>query len=229
MIETPTDTPVVPEETQNDYLAYDLKFICDLAKHLNGDRGKAAMLRRNAGNTIAESRNIDWFFHLLGGRPITRLNDGTFKDEEAYFVISTLFASDKASIECFADKEAETKPANGNFGYTLYRLKKKICDVESAEKTFDRRFGILLDADFDPQLGGSLSFRLRQMTKRVIAEKDPALSINWPQLLRDIKRWNGSKKPTQKSWARSYYAPVFKSSDEKPESDEKQDHIQGDY
>ena len=200
MTDTPIETTVVTSEVLKDKLELERKFIGDLADALDKDTGRAAMLRRNAGNTIAEARGVKWFFGVLGARPINRHKDGTFYDEEAYFLIATLFASDKDAI---ADKNR----FKGNFGATLLALKNNSGKLTSEQSPLDRRFNTLLDADFDPATGGELAFRLRQMTKRVIAEKDSSVRINWPQLLRDVKLWSNEKKWTQKSWARSYYAP----------------------
>ena len=178
-------------------------------KELSGqDKGRLAMLRRNAGNTIAESRGSLWFYDLLGRY------DKSGKNEEVYFLIATLFASDKDAIE-------GRNKFGGDFGATLRALRLASGVLASDSSPLDRRFNILLDADFNPDRGGELSFRLRQMTKLVISRKDPTVRINWSQLLRDVKFWGGDHKNVQKRWARSYYAPVLDAGqDTKSESDE---------
>ena len=197
-----------------DNMVQERQFIEDLAKRLKDARGRAAELRRNAGNSIAESRSAGWFFSLLGARPIARLNDGSLKGEEAYFLVATLFASDKDAID------GKNKFA-GDFGATLIAYRNNKYQKDTG-KSFDRRFNVLLDADFDPQFGGDLAYRLRQMTKQVIALKDPAVRIDWARLLYDVKHWNSDKKYVQKNWARSYYAP----SDDSPKNNTSESNTQ---
>lgn len=190
-----TDTPIEPAAavgSPENTTESERAFIQELAKQ---DKGRLAILRRNAGNPLAEARGIAWFHSLLG-----RFSNEW--NEEAYFMIATLFASDKDAID-------GRNKSNGNFGATLRALRNKSAKSPSDPSPLDRRFNILLDADFDPADGGELAYRLRQMTKRVIAEKDSSVRINWPQLLRDVKFWNSEKKYTQKSWARRYYAPAL--------------------
>lgn len=202
MTDTPIETTVITSEAQKDNLTHERDFVTELAKQ---DKGCLAILRRNAGNSLAEARGTAWFHGLLG-RFSNQWND------EAYFMIATLFASDKDAI----DGKNKFK---GNFGATLRALRNKNANSPSDPSPLDRRFNTLLDADFDPANGGELAFRLRQMTKRIVAEKDPSVRINWPQLLHDVKFWSGEKKHTQKSWARSYYAPILNSTQEtQPES-----------
>jgi CRISPR system Cascade subunit CasB len=196
------DTPNAPDIAE-DKIAYERKFIEDLAKWLKDDNGKAAALRRCAGDSIGE-KNLGWFFSLLGARLIVRLDDGRFKDEDAYFLVATLFASDKDAI----DGKNKFK---GDFGATLRAQRNASGILPSEPSPLDRRFDILLDADFDLQTGGELAYRLRQVTKRVIALKDSTARIDWAQLLYDVKHWNSQDKWIQKKWARSYYAPSLNS------------------
>ena len=162
-------------------------FFTELARQ---DKGRLAILRRNAGNNLAEARGITWFYELLA-----RYSHG--RNEELYFLVATLFASDKAAVE-------HKGSSKGDFGATMHALRAK----SSSSASLDRRFNILLDADYEPNTGGELAYRIRQATKFIISKKDPSVRINWPQLLQDLKRWNTPNKTTHKKWARSYYAPT---------------------
>ncbi len=203
---TPTETAATPEAHERK-LAAEQKFINDLAELLRSDTGKAAVLRRNAGNSICEARGVAWFHSLLG-------RHSKSWNEEAYFLVATLFASDKEAV----DGKNKSK---GDFGATLRALRSKSAASPTDSSPLDRRFNILLDADYDPGIGGELAFRLRQTTKRIIAGKDRSVCIAWPQLLYDVKRWNHETKWIQKKWARSYYAPKLDSPDDnQPETAE---------
>jgi CRISPR type I-E-associated protein CasB/Cse2 len=204
--DTPIETAAPTTEPHNDRLARERSFIGELAKQ---DNGRLAMLRRNAGNSLAEARGVAWFYGLLGRFPDRR-------NEEAFFLIATLFAADKGAID------RANRPHRGDFGATLRALRNKSAKSPSDPSPLDRRFNTLLDADFDPANGGELAFRLRQMTKRIIAEKDLSVSIDWPQLLLDVKFWSNEKKTTQKNWARSYYAPAPRSQESTEEQSPKE-------
>lgn len=146
------------------------------------ERGERAMLKRNAGNTLAEARGVAWFYRLLDGEGWSR--------PELYFLVATLYGYNARTI-------------NGNFGHTMRMLKQK-ADSDSIE----RRFRILLDAEFDmvdgKPAGGELAFRLRQLVRLTAAHE---VGIDWPQLLMDLCAWSHPNKPVRKAWARSFYAP----------------------
>jgi CRISPR type I-E-associated protein CasB/Cse2 len=190
--EAPTETAAPDKKVYDRPTSGEVAFINELSKQ---DKGRLAILRRNAGNLLRDGRGIAWFYGLL-----SRYSEE--RSDEAYFLIATLYASDKAAID------GRSRFA-GNLGATLRSLKTKSGAVVSDPSPLDRRFNILLDSDFDPGVGGELAFRLRQMAKLIIAEKDPAICINWSQLLHDIKWWSRENKLTQKSWAQSYYAPLL--------------------
>jgi len=192
--DTTPQAPAAEPEIQEDKLAAERSFIGELARL---ERGRLAALRRNVGNSLCEARGIAWFYGLLNryAKPW---------NEEAYFLIATLFAADKDAI----DGKTASK---GDLGATLRALRAKSGASTSEASPLDRRFNILLDADFDAKMGGELAFRLRQLTKLVISKKEPSARIYWAQLLHDVKFWNGDRKAVQKRWARSYFAPALES------------------
>lgn len=151
-------------------------------------KGRLAVLRRNAGEPLKEARGITWMYDLL--------ND--FErgyGDETLFLIATLIALDRPYLN-------GTQPRAGSFGQTLALLKSQPgANAESLE----RRFAILLDADFDPQDGaGELPFRLRQTVKLVVSKGG---GTDWPRLLNDLRQWNDDRKPIQKRWAKDFYTP----------------------
>ncbi len=165
------------------------------------DKGRLAALRRCAGDTIAGAldggRGIAWFFGLLDrfGR--------TFGDENA-FLVATLLAFDRRTLD-------GGLAAVGSFGRTMAALKAK---PDTSDDGIDRRFGILLDADFDPRSGGGeLPFRLRQTVKLALSKE---VRVDWAALLWDLNCWNDPDKPVQKRWARDYYAAPAPADGAKP-------------
>lgn len=150
-------------------------------------KGKLAILRRNAGEPLKDARGVTWMYDLL--------ND--FRNgygDETLFLTATLLALDRPYLK-------NGRTITGSLGCTMNILKSAPgANVESLE----RRLAILLDADFDPQTGeGELPFRLRQ-TVKLIASKE--VGINWAKLLNDLRRWNDPDKVVQKHWAKDFYA-----------------------
>ena len=167
-------------------------------------KGRLAMLRRNAGEPLAEARGITWMYVLLNdfGRGLD--GQGRGYDDETLFLTATLLAFDRKYLE-----GRPKPPLMGSFGRTMAAMKRQPgANAESIE----RRFAILLDADFLPRTGeGELPFRLRQTVKLVLS-KD--VGIDWPRLLNDLSAWNNADKPVQKRWAKEFYAPYAELSEE---------------
>lgn len=148
-----------------------------------GARGDLAVLRRNAGRSLAESRGaIGLFYNFLPAR--------IGFDEEVYFLVATLFPwNDKPAPE-------------GNFGHSLARLR-----ARTGSEALDRRMTILLDAQWDRGPDGrvrpgELGFRLRQAVK-LLASHD--IGVNWRQLLKDLLQWSHPDRWVQKQWAAAYF------------------------
>lgn len=66
-------------------------------------RGELAALRRNAGNTLGEGRNVAWFYRYLPQRDDSALSaTEKYRGERAdeiYFLVATLFADDRQALE----------------------------------------------------------------------------------------------------------------------------------
>ena len=156
-------------------------------------RGDLATLRREAGNTLGESRRaLGLFYRMLP----PSLASG--RHEEVCFLVATLFA-------------LNDRPHSGDFGTTMR-------DVRAArgggprlegenEGPIDRRMRVLLDSDFERvggrAGGGELAYRLRQC---VSLARSAEVGVDWGQLLDDLTRWDLPERRVQKRWARSYYS-----------------------
>ena len=159
-------------------------------------KGRLATLRRSAGEPIAQARGVTWMYALLNdfGRGLD--GQGRGYDDESLFLTATLLAFDRPFLEGLS-----YPPLTGSFGRTMAALRNQ---PGANADSIERRFAILLDADFDPETGeGELPFRLRQTVKLVISK---SAGIDWPQLLFDLRRWNDANKPVQKRWAKEFYA-----------------------
>jgi len=147
-------------------------------------RGELAVLKRNAGNTLAEAHGAAWFYQLL--------DDEGWRNPEIHFLVATLIG--------WNTKTAST----GNLGHTMAVLK-----ARASAESIERRFRILLDADFDRQEGGKpgggeMAFRLRQLVK-LAASKE--VGVDWARLLVDLCDWQSPAKKVQRAWAKAFYAP----------------------
>lgn len=160
------------------------RFISQLEELVRtGGRGSLAVLRRNAGRSLAESRGaVALFYRMLPMRLGPR--------EEIYFLVATLFPwNDLPSL-------------GGNLGHSMALLRSK-----TGSEALDRRMTVLLDADFDDSPSGALQpgelgFRLRQ-TVKLLASHD--IGVDWRRLLEDLLSWSHPERWVQKNWARAYF------------------------
>ena len=156
------------------------------AKLARLDAGDKARLKRNAGNTLAESRRVSGLFlnHL-------RPHDLPRYQEWAYFLVATLYPlnSDGSGQGSLGTALRTVRPAD-----------------EKKAKSLDRRFEILLDSD-----KAHLHFRLRQMVKFLYSKR---VSINWPLFLKHLLAWNSEKRWVQERWARDYFVGSKKKSED---------------
>jgi len=116
---------------------------CERLERLNA--GERARLKRNAGRTLAESRNVLGLFFRILPRNVPR-----YQQEETYFLVATLFPLVESGDE-------------GSLGHALYRARDK-----KYAQGLDRRVEILLDADRE-----QLPFRLRQAIRFLYSKRVP--------------------------------------------------------
>ena len=153
-------------------------------------KGRLAVLRRNAGEPLAQARGVTWIYDHLN-------RFGGLYGDEALFLTATLLAFDRPFLE-----NKPYPPRTGSFGRTMATLRNQ---AGANSESLERRFAILLDADYDLRSGeGELPFRLRQTVKLVVSKK---VGVDWSQLLNDLCHWNDLDKPIQKRWAKDFYAP----------------------
>lgn len=164
-------------------------------------RGERAVLKRNAGRTIAESRGATGLFYRI-------LPEVPPAQEEIYFLVATLYG-------------INGRGHTGNLGATMRdvrqaRDRKYRGGARSGNGAgwpndrpdpTDRRMAILLDADFDliegrlPG-GGEMAYRVWQAVKLAEGAK---VGVNWMALLQDLLWWSHPDRQVRKRWARAYF------------------------
>ena len=87
-----------------------------------------------------------------------------------------------------------------SFGRTLRRLVQG--DIETDAVT--RRLRVMLDADLDLDLGGTLPYRLRRLVSLALSR---GAHIDWARLLDDLDCWTHPDRKVQRAWARDFFAP----------------------
>lgn len=167
------------------------EFISRLENLKNDRRGDLAILKRNAGNTIAESKGVYQTFYQILPRGIA----GSY-NEEIYYLIATLYSHNRYP--------AKGDLAKGDFGTTMRFVKDK-----TGSENIDHRMSFLLDSNFDRvgghPGGGEVPYRLRQCIKLANGHE---VGVNWPKLLFDLMRWDHPDKWVQKRWAESYFGYI---------------------
>ena len=176
------------------------KFVQALAAMIEKDSSARARFNRNAGKTLAESHNVlDLFYRI-------RPDDLFSMQEELYFIVATLYHPDTVK--------------NGE-GYSDFGTAVRAIRTENNASGLDKRFAVLLDADVD-----QLSFRLRQLVKRIKAEKaEKAHSIDWGTLLYHLTQWDHQDRWVQQQWAKSYFVGL--SAESHSHSTDQQEETQG--
>ena len=171
------------------------KFVAALERLEDGERAK---LKRNAGQTLNDSRDVMGLFYnkLLRDMQVKEW------DEETYFLVATLYPFDKRRAQ--QQETAETNQAPGeeaelakekrrpSFGVSLRGIRS-----EKNGNGLDRRVERLLDADVH-----QLPFYLRREVQFVTNEGG---HINWPHLLDDLLKWGHPDRYVQRNWARDYF------------------------
>ncbi len=154
--------------------------------------GKRAILRRNAGNTLAESRGCNWFYLL------PRPERGDY-ELETCFLVACLIATATRT------RKVDASGGVGRALRRLYEIRGGGATAEEMEKSpLARRVGLLIDATFaDGGGGGELAYRLRQIVKMADAAEIP---LPWDDLLKGLRRWTHPARRTQKTWAREFFS-----------------------
>ncbi len=170
------------------------KFVTMLGKLEDGDRAK---LKRNAGQTLNDSRDVMGLFYnkLLREVQIDKW------DEETYFLVATLYPFDKqrgrpdevTNDEADGVGETAVSPTHTpSFGKSLRDIR-----TEKNGNGLDRRVERLLDAD-----ASQMPFYLRREVNFVTNEGG---TINWATLLDDLLKWDHPDRYIQRNWARDYF------------------------
>jgi CRISPR system Cascade subunit CasB len=149
------------------------------------DAAGRARLRRNAGRTLAEARDVHRaFFQALP-------YDLAPWQHEDYFLVAALFPL------------VPHRAGAGSLGLTLRRVRQGRSQGGERANSLDRRFQTLIDSDRE-----QVPFRLRQAVRLAAADEQP---IDWADLLRDMLAWEHADRYVQLRWARDFYvagAPV---------------------
>lgn len=145
--------------------------------------GELAMLRRGCGERDPVEGRCPWLLGLIRG----------VASEPAAFLVASLLAQYKTS-----DVRSGRHRAHGDFGLTW-----RLATAKSSSDSLERRFHILLDAEYDPWTGdGDLPYRLRQMVRYAAGR---GTGVDWPLLLVHVRGWNSPFRWVQKAWARNFF------------------------
>ncbi len=170
------------------------RFVAELGKL---DEGERARLKRNAGNTLSESRDVLGLFYnkLLSCIQIPEWQ------EETYFLVATLYPfekRDRRQREGVAGSTDTPQSRPRNLGASLHQIRS-----EKNGTGLDRRVERLLDADVH-----QLPFYLRREVQFVANEGG---RIDWEILVQDILRWTHPDHYIQRNWARDYFTTQLES------------------
>lgn len=186
-------------------------FIKALAHLEDGDRAK---LKRNAGNTPAESRNALGLFYSK----LLRFVSISEHEEDDYFLIATLYPFERegrgqkrkngvnSKPDPMAEEPSTTRARPRTFGATLHAIR-----TPSNSEGLDRRFERLLDADRH-----QLPFLLRREVQIACGEGG---RIDWAQLLQDVRQWEHPDRFVQRNWARDYFTHQSNSDNQSPDTE----------
>ncbi|GAB4151257.1 MAG: hypothetical protein Fur005_00060 [Roseiflexaceae bacterium] len=153
------------------------------------DAGGRARLKRNAGRSLGEARDIHRaFFQALP-------HDLQSRFYEDYFLIATLFPL------------VPHRDGAGSIGTAMHTIR-SIRGGQEKTNSLDRRFQTLLDTGRD-----YLPFRLRQAVRLIAAD---TVSIDWAEALRDVLAWEYEGRPTQLRWAEHYYLGPRETTSDQP-------------
>lgn len=145
------------------------------------NRAGRAILKRNAGKTLAEShRALPVFFSL---NPPELWQDEQLDGHECAWLVATLYCSMK-----------------GRRGASLADELRFVADRDDKARRpgLERRMAHLLECRTNEEL----AFRLRQITKLLESQKR---GLDWRQLLKDLTNWYHPERFVQKRWANAFF------------------------
>jgi CRISPR system Cascade subunit CasB len=128
---------------------------------------------------------------------------------KAYYLVASLFGSTER------EHESEGDPPRLQFAGAVRRYEFQSKgeggdDISSIEK----RFLALLDADID-----ELPYRLRQIIKMITSgQYRVSQPLDWASLTDDLIRWNSPYRTSQTKWAKQFYQPVPKQTEQGDQS-----------
>ena len=140
-------------------------------------RAERAILRRNAGKTLADSRGADLIFFGLSPPKLWDEKEGGWDGHERAFLLATLF--------CLA---------GGAKGASLGNEMRLYAKERDRESAVSRRLMVLLDY-VEPE---RLAFHLRQLVKMLVSE---GRGLDWFRLAEDLRLWNHPDRIVQRRWA----------------------------
>ena len=152
------------------------------------DVEERARFKRNAGNTLEESRDVLGLFYrkLLPNRELPEWM------EDAYFLVATLYPFEKRSKQGSDEEQEQSAPPPLSLGASLRTVR-----TEKNGEGLDRRVERLLDADEQ-----QLPFYLRREIHFLANE---GKRVNWAYLLHDILQWQHPDRWVQRKWAKDYF------------------------
>ena len=151
-------------------------FVENLVKLTPGER---AMLKRNAGNRLTESRGaMGLFYNQILPYGVKA------QSEDWYFLVATLYP---------LEKESAYSSLPDSFGGSLRQVR-----TSENENGLNRRVERLLDADEQ-----QLYFFLRQAVHYITSQRG---RVHWGNLLQDLLNWSRPERRVQQRWARDYFA-----------------------
>ncbi|ABZ82802.1 crispr-associated protein, ct1973 family, putative [Heliomicrobium modesticaldum Ice1] len=157
--------------------------------------GERALLKRNAGCRLSESRGALPLFYRLCPRSIPEW------EEDIWFLIACLCCLDRS------EKEAEER----SFARSLLDFLGKDGFEADGANGWQRKVTKLLDASQE-----ELFYRLPQVVKRLVDNRVP---IDWAGLLTDLRIWHWKSRIVQKRWAREFFGSKSNGTGEEQEND----------
>jgi CRISPR system Cascade subunit CasB len=153
-------------------------------------RATLAALRRALGKPVGQAPEAYPFVTpLLPRREGSHYRDQDESDEMIYYMVAALFAFHPRNWPM-----EESTPWRTNFGASMARLKNE--SVERSAGT-ERRFVALLNSPF-----AELEDHLRHALS-LLKSKD--ISVDWLQLVGDLRKWDFDDRAVQRAWARAFW------------------------